>query len=71
MARPKGSKSAEGTTPPGKRASYLITWPNGHHEVTDNLREFCRANKLSRSGLNRVLSGEYNSWKGFDIIHFG
>ena len=71
LGRPTGSKSATGTTPPGKRASYLITFPNGHHEVTNNLREFCREYKVSRAGLNRVLNGTYNNFKGFDIIHFG
>lgn len=69
--RPKGSKSKSGTIPPGKRASYMITFPNGYIEMTNNLRSFCKKYEISRAGMNRVLSGMYDKWKGYDIIHFG
>jgi len=71
QGRPKGSKSSPNAGIPGKKASYMITLPNGYMTVTNNLRKFCRENSVSRAGMYRVLDGTYDSWRQYDIQYFG
>jgi hypothetical protein len=44
---------------------YEITYPDGRKEVILGLNHFCRINNISKTGLKRVMSGEYENYKGY------
>lgn len=45
--------------------TYLVTSPTGETQTIKNMAEFCRINKLDRSGMRKVLDGNQRNHKGW------
>lgn len=60
---PKPTKEKPDKVIRGKH--YEITYPDGRKEVILGLAHFCRINNISKTGLKRVMSGEYEHYRGY------
>jgi group I intron endonuclease len=47
---------------------FSITFPDGHSEIIQGIKKFCRDNFLDYSQVKGVMNGKYKQCKGF-IIH--
>jgi hypothetical protein len=45
--------------------NYKITFPDGHTEIVNNLRQFCKYNNLNSGNMNQVALGNFKQHKGF------
>ncbi len=48
--------------------NWLVTFPDGHEEKTDNMAEFCRKYSLHRGNMSSVASGKMNHYKKYKVI---
>lgn len=67
-AAKKGTKWSEAATLAHIEATskwFVFTDPDGHEIVAKNMQEFCRQHGLSSSGFYRVLSGRYETYRGW------
>lgn len=51
-----------------KAGSYLITKPDGTSEMIRGLSKFCRDNGLSQPMMSGVVSGKYDSHRGYCCV---
>lgn len=45
--------------------TYLITFPNGKTQATNNLWQFCKDHNLTSTAMFRILKGKQKQHKGF------
>ena len=48
--------------------NWLVTFPDGHEEKTDNMAEFCRKYNLHKGNMSSVASGRLNHYKKYKVI---
>ena len=64
-----GRPGSKGANNP-KAKSYLVTAPDGTHEVITGIRQFCREQGLSHNLLLSVASGKQTHHKGYKCEHY-
>ena len=52
---------------PLRYIKFQITFPDGHTEITNNLRQFCRENNLNSGDMTKVSLGKCKQHKGYSV----